>query len=61
MSLKTKIALAVSFLFVLFVTTASYFSFAYFEHTFKKSISAQQFSLVSSGKWAGLARPDGAD
>ncbi len=48
MSLKTKIALAVSFLFVLFVTTASYFTFAYFEHTFKKSISAQQFSLVSS-------------
>jgi signal transduction histidine kinase len=48
MSLKTKIAVAVSFLFVLFVTTASYFTFAYFERTFKKSISDQQFSLVSS-------------
>lgn len=48
MSLKTKIAVAVSFLFVLFVSTASYFTFAYFEQTFKKSISTQQFSLVSS-------------
>jgi len=48
MSLKTKIALAVSFLFVLFVTSGSYFTFAYFERTFKKSISTQQFSLVSS-------------
>ena len=48
MSLKTKIALAVSFLFVIFVTTTSYFTFAYFESTFKKSISAQQFSLVTT-------------
>lgn len=48
MSLKTKIALAVSFLFVLFVTIGSYFTFDYFERTFKKSITAQQFSLVSS-------------
>ncbi|MEI6205302.1 MAG: ATP-binding protein [Desulfuromonadales bacterium] len=48
MSLKTKIALTVSVLFVLFVTTASYFTFVFFEQTFRKSISTQQFSLVSS-------------
>ncbi len=48
MSLKTKIAVAVSFLFVLFVTIAFYFTFAYFEHTFKKSITTQQFSFISS-------------
>ena len=48
MSLKTKIAVAVSFLFVLFVAVASYFVFSYFEQTFKTSISTQQFSLVAS-------------
>lgn len=48
MSLKTKIALVVSILFVVFVTAASYFTFAYFERTFKQTIAAQQFSLVSS-------------
>jgi len=48
MSLKTKTALAVSLLFVLFVTTAYYFTFAYVERTFKKSIIVQQTSLVSS-------------
>ena len=47
MSLKTKIACAVSFLFVLFVAVVSWFTFDYFERTFKKSITAQQFSLVS--------------
>jgi PAS domain S-box-containing protein len=41
-------ALAVSLLFVLFVSSASYFTFSYFERRFKESISAQQFSLVSS-------------
>jgi C4-dicarboxylate-specific signal transduction histidine kinase len=48
MSLKTKIALAVSFLFILFVTSASYFTYVYFEQTFKKSITDQQFFLVSN-------------
>lgn len=48
MSLKTRIALAVSFLFVLFVTIGSYFTFAYFERVFKQSITSQQFALVSS-------------
>lgn len=48
MSLKTKMALAVAALFVLFVITASYFTLVYFERTFKESISAQQFSLVSN-------------
>lgn len=48
MNLKTRIALAVSFLFVLFVTIGSYFTFAYFERVFKQSISSQQFVLVSS-------------
>ena len=48
MSLKTKIALVVSFLFVLFVSAGSYLTFDYFERSFEESISAQQFSLVSS-------------
>lgn len=48
MSLKTKTACAVSFLFVLFVAVVSWFTFDYFERTFKKSITAQQFSLVTS-------------
>lgn len=48
MSLKTKIALAVSFLFVLFVTIASYLTLSFFEHSFKESIATQQRSLVLS-------------
>ena len=48
MSLKTKMALSVASLFVLFVFAASYFVLSYFGCTFKRSISAQQFSLVSS-------------
>jgi signal transduction histidine kinase len=48
MSLKTKTACVVSFLFVLFVATVSWFTFEYFEQTFKKTITSQQFSLVSS-------------
>ncbi|MDD5284469.1 MAG: cache domain-containing protein [Desulfuromonadaceae bacterium] len=48
MSLKTKIALAVSLLFVLFVTTASYFTLSSFERSFKESIATQQRSLVLS-------------
>ncbi|HXE97135.1 MAG TPA: cache domain-containing protein [Dongiaceae bacterium] len=47
-SLKTKMALAVTSLFILFVIATSYLTFSYFERTLKESISAQQFSLVSS-------------
>lgn len=47
-SLKTKMALAVTGLFILFVIAAAYFTITYFEHSFKESISSQQFSLVSS-------------
>lgn len=46
LSLKTKMALAVSALFLLFVTTASWLVLAYFERAFKESLSTQQFSLV---------------
>lgn len=48
MTLKSKIALPVSLLFVLFVTTAFYFTFAYFERAFQQSITSQQFSFVST-------------
>jgi signal transduction histidine kinase len=46
MSFKTRIALAVSLLFVLFVTTASYLTLSFFEHSFKESVATQQRSLV---------------
>ncbi|MEI6702027.1 MAG: cache domain-containing protein [Deltaproteobacteria bacterium] len=48
MSLKTKIACAVSLLFVLFVTAASYFTLSFFERSFKESIATHQRSLVLS-------------
>jgi PAS domain S-box-containing protein len=48
MSLKTKMALAVTSLFILFVIAASYFILAYFERSLKETITAQQFSLVTS-------------
>ena len=48
MSLKTKMALSVTALFILFMIATSYFILTYFERTFKETISAQQFSLVSS-------------
>jgi signal transduction histidine kinase len=48
MSLKTKIALAVSFLFVLFVTAASYFTLSFFERNFEDAIAIQQRSFVLS-------------
>ncbi|HEY3307671.1 MAG TPA: cache domain-containing protein [Desulfuromonadaceae bacterium] len=48
LSLKTKMALAVTILFIFFVIAASYASLAYFESQLKESISNQQFSLVSS-------------
>lgn len=47
-SLKTKMAVAASVLFVLFVVTASYFTLSYFENMFKESISRQQFAHVST-------------
>lgn len=47
-TLRTKVALAVSALFVLFVITASYFTLAYFERKFKESISIQQLAHVTS-------------
>jgi PAS domain S-box-containing protein len=47
-TLRTKAALAVSALFILFVVTASYFTFAYFERKFKESISIQQLAHITS-------------
>ena len=47
-SLKIKVAVAVSALFVLFVGTAAYFTLSYFGRTFKETVSRQQFSHVSS-------------
>ena len=47
-SLKIKVALAVSLLFVIFFGTAAFFSLSYFGHTFKETVSSQQFSQVSS-------------
>jgi PAS domain S-box-containing protein len=46
LSLKTKIALAVTALFVAVVAAGSYFSLSCFGREFKAAISAQQFSLV---------------
>jgi signal transduction histidine kinase len=46
MSLKTKIALAVSFLFVLFITAASYLTLSFFERSFKETIATQQRSFI---------------
>jgi diguanylate cyclase (GGDEF)-like protein/PAS domain S-box-containing protein len=47
-TLKTKMALAVSALFVLFVAGMVYFSLSYLEREFKSAIAAQQLSLLSS-------------
>jgi len=47
-SLKSKVALAVASLFVLFVTVASYFTLSFFERSFKEAIATQQRSLVLS-------------
>lgn len=47
-SLKIKVAVTVSALFVLFVGTAAYFTLSYFGRTFKDTVSRQQFSHVSS-------------
>src|SRR5512138_1310402 len=48
MSLKIKMSLAVAMLFILFIIAASYVTLAYFERSFKETISSQQFSLASS-------------
>lgn len=46
--LRTKVALAVSALFVLFMITASYFTLTYFGRKFKESISIQQLAHATS-------------
>ena len=48
LSLKTKMALAVTALFILFVSVAAYLTLSYFERKFKETIAVQQFSLVTS-------------
>ena len=45
-SLKTRMALAVSLLFVLFSATISYFSISYFEDKYKQSLASQQYALA---------------
>ncbi|WP_432822307.1 bifunctional diguanylate cyclase/phosphodiesterase [Trichloromonas sp.] len=47
-SLKTKMALAVSALFVLFVACMAVLTFSYFKGEFKRNLSEQQFALVAS-------------
>ncbi|HEX8949883.1 MAG TPA: ATP-binding protein, partial [Dissulfurispiraceae bacterium] len=46
--LKTKMALAVSILFVSFIAVLTHFVMSYLEREFKKTLSDQQFTLVSS-------------
>lgn len=48
LSLKTRMALAVSTLFVVFVAVMGYLVLSYVERNFKSTIASQQFSLVSS-------------
>lgn len=48
LSLKTKVALTASIVFVFFVASLSIISFQYFEREFKNSIYTQQFALVSA-------------
>ncbi|WP_338849905.1 EAL domain-containing protein [Massilia sp. W12] len=48
LSLKAKVALTASVVFVLFVATVSWISFRYFEREFRNSIYTQQVSLVSA-------------
>jgi PAS domain S-box-containing protein len=48
LSMKTRMALAVSLLFVLFSVTIAYFSIAYMEGRYKKSLADQQYALVSA-------------
>ncbi len=48
LSLKSKMALSVSAMFILFVIIAAYSTLSYFGRTFKETVSNQQFSHVSS-------------
>ncbi len=48
LSLKTRMALAVSTLFIVFVAVMGYLVLSYVERSFKSTISSQQFSFVSS-------------
>lgn len=48
LSLKTRMALAVSILFVLFAAALAVGTLAYFRREFKQTISGQQFAIVSS-------------
>ncbi|HLO26663.1 MAG TPA: hypothetical protein VK187_11150 [Geobacteraceae bacterium] len=45
LSLKTRMALSVSLLFVVFSATIAYFSISYFEEKFKRSLADQQYAL----------------
>lgn len=47
-SLKTKMALAVSALFVTFVSLISFATLSYFEAEFRNTLAKEQFSLLSS-------------
>ena len=47
LSLKTKISLTVSLLVICLMSAMAFFSLAYFEKQTKKTISEQQFSLIS--------------
>lgn len=48
LSLKTKMALAVSLLFMVFTTTLLYLAFAYYGKIYKKNVFQQQYVLVSA-------------
>lgn len=45
-SLKTKMALAVSLLFIVFSVAIGYFSISYFENKYKQSLASQQYALA---------------
>lgn len=47
MSLKTKMALAVSLLFVTYATIMAFFSIRYYEREYKESMARQQYDLIS--------------
>jgi signal transduction histidine kinase len=48
MSLKTKLALAMSALFVLFVTVVAWVALHFFEREFTSTVTAQQYAMVSA-------------
>lgn len=47
-SLKTRVALTMSALFIFFAALLAFFSLTYFQNEFRKSIHGQQFSIVST-------------